>query len=73
MLALTTVIVAFFTALPMTTEAGRQAALDQQVEQMKSFGVEVNDQMYEQMEKGSRMMPYTTGASACSSCRRSWR
>ena len=31
MLALTTVIVAVFTALPMTTAAGRQAALDQQV------------------------------------------
>ena len=27
-----------FTALPLTTEAGRQAALDQQVEQMQSFG-----------------------------------
>jgi membrane protein, antimicrobial resistance system len=63
MLALTTVIVAFFSALPMTTEAGRQSAIDQQVEQMKSFGFEVNDQMYAQMEKSSAMMPYTTGGS----------
>lgn len=63
MLALTTVLVAFFTALPMTTPAGRQAALDQQVESMKSFGFEVNDQMYEQMEKSSQMAPYTTGIS----------
>ena len=61
MLALTTVLVAVFTALPMTTAAGRQAALDQQVESMKSFGFEVNDQMYEQMEKSSQMAPYTTG------------
>jgi len=63
MLALTTLIVAFFSALPMTTEAGRQAAIDQQVETMKSFGMEVNDQMYAQMEKRSAMMPYTTGGS----------
>ena len=60
MLALTTVIVAFFSALPMTTDAGKQAAIDQQVESMKGFGMEVSDQMYAQMEKGSAMMPYTT-------------
>lgn len=63
MLALTTVIVAFFAALPMTTDAGRQAAIDQQVESMQSFGFEVNDEMYAQMEKGSQMMPYTTAGS----------
>jgi hypothetical protein len=63
MLALTTVIVAFFAALPMTTEAGRQAAIDQQVASMKSFGFEVNDQMYAQMEKSSRTLPYTTAGS----------
>ncbi len=40
MLALTTVIVAIFAALPMTTEAGRQAAIDQQVTQMQSFGMD---------------------------------
>jgi hypothetical protein len=62
MLALTTVLVAFFSALPMTTDAGKQAAIDQQVESMKSFGVEVSDQMYAQMEKGSARMPYTTAA-----------
>jgi hypothetical protein len=63
MLALTTVIIALFTALPMTTEAGRQAAIDQQVTQMQSFGFTVNDQMYEQLEKGAGRMPYTTGIS----------
>ena len=63
MLVLTTVIVAFFAALPMTTEAGRQAAIDQQVASMKSFGFEVSDQMYAQMEKSSRTMPYTTAGS----------
>lgn len=63
MLALTTVIVAVFAALPMTTEAGRQAAIDQQVTQMQSFGMTVSDQMYEQLEKRAGTMPYTTGVS----------
>src|SRR5436190_2710515 len=63
MLALTAVIVAIFTALPLTTEAGRQSAIDQQVQQMQSFGMTVNDQMYEQMEKGAGRMPYVTGIS----------
>jgi hypothetical protein len=59
-LAVTTLLVAFFTALPMTTEAGRQATLDQQISQMKSFGVEVNDQVYDSMERGAARLPYTT-------------
>ena len=63
MLALTTVLVAVFTALPMTTDAGRQAAVDQQVDSMKSFGMDVNDQMYDRLEKQSAIMPYTTGGS----------
>jgi hypothetical protein len=62
-LALTSVIIAIFTALPLTTEAGRQAAIDQQVQQMQSFGMTVNDQMYEQLEKGAGRMPYVTGIS----------
>ena len=63
MLALTAVIVAIFTALPLMTEAGRQSAIDQQVAQMQSFGMTVNDQMYEQMEKGAGRMPYVTAVS----------
>jgi len=61
MLAVTTLMIAFFTALPLTTEAGRQAALDQQVQQMQSFGMTVNDQMYDQLQKGAGRLPYTTG------------
>jgi hypothetical protein len=60
MLALTTVLVAVFSALPMTTDAGRQAGIDQQVEQRRSFGIETSDQDYAQMEKMSGMMPYIT-------------
>ena len=62
-LAVTTLLVAFFTALPMMTEAGRQATLDQQVATMKSLGFEVTDQMYEGMERGAARLPYTTAAS----------
>ena len=63
MMLLTASIVAFFTALPLTTDAGRQAQIDQQVQQMQSFGFQVNDQMYEQMQKGAGRMPYVTGIS----------
>jgi hypothetical protein len=47
----------------LTTEAGRQAAIDQSVTQMQSFGMTVSDQMYEAIEKGAGRMPYTTGIS----------
>lgn len=63
MLALTAVIVAIFTALPLTKAAGRQAALDKQVEQMQSFGFKVTPEMYDGMERGAARMPYTTGIS----------
>jgi uncharacterized membrane protein len=61
MMALTAVIVAFFTALPLMSDGGRQAALDQQVQQMQSLGFNVSDQMYDAMEKGKARMPYTAG------------
>jgi hypothetical protein len=60
MLAVTTVIVALCMAAPMFTEAGREAALDKQVSQMQSFGMQVNDEMYERMRQGMKIAPYTT-------------
>jgi len=60
MLALTTVIIATCSALPMTTQAGQQAALDQQVRGMEGFGMQVSDEMYSQMQKGMSRAPYTT-------------
>ena len=62
-LVCTTLAVAVFTALPLMTEAGRQAAIDKQVSQMQSFGMQVNDEMYSRMEKQSAIMPYTTAGS----------
>lgn len=60
MLVLTSLLVATFSALPMITDAGKQAAIDQQVEQRRSFGMETNDQAYAQMERMSGVMPYIT-------------
>src|SRR5512141_1422701 len=60
MLVLTTLIMAVCTTLPMTTEAGREAALEQQVKQMESMGFTVNDEMYGRMQKQMGIAPYTT-------------
>jgi hypothetical protein len=60
MLLVVTIIVAIFTALPMTTEAGKEATLRTSVEQMESFGMTVSDQMYEQMRGRMWFAPYQT-------------
>lgn len=60
MMAATTLLIAFFTVLPMTTEDGKQAALDQQVSQMEAFGMTVGDQQYEDMRSRMWIAPYTT-------------
>lgn len=58
--AICTLLIAVFTALPMTTDAGRQAAIDQQVQQRRAFGVETDDAQYAQIERMSKIMPYIT-------------
>ena len=63
MLALTIAIIAFFSVLPMTTEEGKQAALDQQVSQMEAFGRQVDSAQYERMRKGMELGPYFAVAS----------
>ena len=63
MYVLTAAIMAFGAALPMTTEAGKQAAVDQQVSGMESFGMEVSDEMYEQMRRRTAFLPYQTAGS----------
>ena len=63
MLALSTVLVALFTALPLTTPAGKQAALEQQVQSRQSLGLQTSDEAYAQMERMQGVMPYITGAS----------
>ena len=61
MLLLTTLIVMVCSAGPMFTEWGRQAALDQQVQVMESFGANVTDEMYANLERRMSIAPYTTG------------
>jgi hypothetical protein len=62
MLILTLLIVVAGATLPMTTEGGREALLDKQVRQMEAFGVQVNEQMYQQMRGRIGIAPYTTAA-----------
>ena len=60
MLAVTLILVATFTAAPLTTETGRQAAIDQQISAMKSFGVNVTPEIQDRIEQGAGRLPYTT-------------
>ncbi len=65
-LVVTTLLAAFFTALPLTTEAGRNAVVDRQIEameSMKSLGVTVTDETYTQLQRRAGMLPYTTAGS----------
>jgi len=61
MLLTVSILTGVFAALPMTTDAGKQAAIDQQVQSIKSMGFPVTDQTYDQMQKGAARLPYTTG------------
>jgi hypothetical protein len=63
MLVLVTAMAAVFATLPMTSDAGRDAALSSQVEAMESFGLTINDAQYERMRQGMDVAPYTTFAS----------
>jgi hypothetical protein len=63
MFLLTAVIVAIGAALPMTTDAGKAASVEQQVSFMEGMGAEVSDEQYEQLMKGTAILPYTTGGS----------
>lgn len=63
MLVLTTLIIAAGSALPLTTDGGRDALLEQQVRAMEGFGMQVNDQMYQQLQKRNTIAPYTTAGS----------
>jgi hypothetical protein len=58
MFALTVLIIAICAAAPLTTEAGQQAQVENQVTQMQNFGMQVNDQQYARMQKQARFAPY---------------
>jgi len=58
-LAFVIVVGALATSVFMSTEVGRQAALDQQTEFMKALNIQMTDQQYARMEDGMRYAPYT--------------
>lgn len=62
-LAVTTLLIALGTSVPMMTEAGQQATLDMQVSQMEKFGFKVTDEQYEQMRRRMGYSAYTTAGS----------
>ena len=47
----------------VSTEVGQQALLERQVDAMKSFGVSVTDELYEQMARGLENATYFTAGS----------
>jgi hypothetical protein len=59
MLAIVTLGVAIGATAPMMTEAGREAALEQQVKQQEAWtGQQVTDEAYERMRQMSGITPY---------------
>ncbi len=60
MLAVITFIVALCSAAPMFTEAGKEAGSTNRSARCSRFGMQVNDQMYDQMRQRMRFAPYTT-------------
>lgn len=63
MYVLTSAIIAFGAALPTTTDAGKQAAVEQQVSAMESMGFQVSDEQYANIQKGTAILPYQTAIS----------
>jgi hypothetical protein len=64
MLVLTTLTIAVLATAPFMTEAGKEAALEQQVRQTEAMrGQPVTDQQYEAMRSFSAVMPYFTAGS----------
>lgn len=63
MLILVTLLSAVLAALPLTTDAGQDAALRTQVQSMESFGLTVSDQAYAQMRRAQANAAYVTAGS----------
>ena len=58
-IALVTLIGAVGVYTLMSTDVGKQAALDQQVRTMEGFGMKIDDAAYARMENGMKYAPYT--------------
>ncbi len=60
MFALTVAITVLCTSGPMFTEWGQQAALEQQVKVLESFGQTIDDAAYARMQTGMKFAAYTS-------------
>ena len=58
-LAVVLVVIGVAQGLFLSSEVGQQPALDQQVRAMESFGINVSDQLYDQMEQGMKRAAIT--------------
>lgn len=63
-LAVTVTLLAGVNAYLLTTQLGKDLALDQQIRVMEAFGATVTDEAITQMESQQWLAPYTTGAGA---------
>lgn len=61
MALLIAVVMGIFAALPLTTPEGKQAYVDRSVKAVEQFGFQVNDEMYEGIQKSAERAVYTTG------------
>ena len=59
MLAVVLLIMGVAQGLFLSSEVGQQSVLDQQVRAMESFGINITDQMYDQMEQGMKRAAIT--------------
>jgi len=59
MLAVVLLIVGVAQGLFLSSEVGQQSVLDQQVRAMEGFGINITDQMYDQMEQGMKRAAIT--------------
>jgi hypothetical protein len=62
-LAVSVLVIAGGTAGLMTTDVGKQIAIDQNVAALETFGQTVTDEIYDRIEQGMDVAPYTAGGS----------
>lgn len=58
MMAIVAIVTAVCTGAFLSTEVGRQALLDEQVNRMEAFGLTVSDAQYERMQQSMRFSAY---------------
>ena len=63
MLLLTTVVIAIFASLPLTTPEGKEAYVDQSIKAIERFGFDASDEMLAGMQKSAERAVYTTAIS----------